>query len=569
LEGVVPIPNGEEEEVTTPINGGGNVVITPGGGDGGGGVVELESNPTEDWAAYISDDAGDPFPTGYEQNKPLYLSTNSITFTFSAGPTPPLNTPCTFAWDFGDGNGGTEIVNMESPAVQKTNSYSTGTYIVNLLVTDAAGDQRSESLYVIVRPTSTGEGDAPLQDYSNHWLEIIGGLEDLMDSAITPGAEGETLSWLARRRVLEGIPFQYLVPTEDALPPETIRFFHIDRNWLDALIDGCLSVALTTSRERKWLLEEREDPWASAQQGPHPIPSQVSDMCFEDFDINGDGVLNVLDIVGWINAGETQGSPIIDTLQQIIQGTIPTPPPRPAPTITNYEYIMRKLNSLEMWNRGMFYNALYNQNNSGQTDFTTGGRLTGMLFRSTIVRDFPGLEISAFAHDGTGSAWVAGNLVQIIRMERLSESIMLCIFNGLPTHLRIQEPSEGIRMGVDGALDGSPHPYRLKMKMPDGTLFQGPTANSPNPSVDVDVRASSTNDVLDVRRIYDSLLSNPTTGDPNAVNPQIHSQFAADSVSAFFATQFLQFPYQQDFVPLPEIAEVHPDIKFPRGVLKK
>ncbi|MDP6925463.1 MAG: hypothetical protein QGG84_00045, partial [Rhodospirillales bacterium] len=48
--------------------------------------------------------------------------------------------------------------------------------------------------------------------------------------------------------------------------------------------------------------EEREDPWASAQQGPHPIPSQVSDMCFEDFDINGDGVLNVLDIVGWINA---------------------------------------------------------------------------------------------------------------------------------------------------------------------------------------------------------------------------------------------------------------------------
>ena len=562
MGGVVQIPNGEEE-VTTPINGGGNVVITPGGGDGGGEVVELEPNPTEDWAAFIYDDAFDLFPTGYEQNNPLYLSTNSITFTFDAGPTPPMITPCTFAWDFGDGNGGSEIVNMESPAVQKTNSYSTGTYTVNLVVTDAAGDTRSESLYMIVRPT--GEEGESIVDYSNHWLEIIGGLEDLMDSAITPGAEGETLSWLARRRVLEGIPFQYLVPTEDALPPETIRFFHIDRNWLDALIDGCLSVALTTSRERKWLLEEREDPWTSAQQGPHPIPSQVSDMCFEDFDINGDGVLNVLDVVGWINAGETQGSPIIDTLQQIILGTIPTPPPRPAPTITNYEYIMRKLNSLEMWNRGMFYNALYNRNQGNQNDFTTGGRLTGMLFRSTIVRDFPGLEISAFAHDGTGSAWVAGNLVQIIRMERLSESIMLCIFNGLPTHLRIKEPSEGIRMGVDGALDGSPHPYRLKMKMPDGTLFepQPPAANSPNPSVDVDVRASSTNDVLDIRRIYDSLLSDAT------VQPQIHSQFAADSVSAFFATQFLQFPYQQDFVPLPEIAEVHPDINFPRGVLKK
>lgn len=551
---MVPIP--DDEELYSPNLGGGNVV-TPGNEENE--IVVTEPNANQDWEAYIFNISGDPFSAGYDENDPLYIATESITFTFNAGPAPPLFTPCTFTWDFGDGNGGSEIVNMESPTIQKTNNYSTGIYHVNLVVTDASGDTRSETLYIIIRPT--GGQEQSIIDYSGHWKEIIGDLEDLMDSAITPGVEGETLSWLSRRRVLEGIPFQYLVPTEDSLPPETIRFFHIDRNWLDSLIDGCLSVALTTSRERKWLLEEREDPWAVAQQGPHPLPSQVSDMCFEDFDINGDGVLNVLDIAGWINAGETQGSPIIDTLQQIILGTIPTPPNRPVPTITNYEYIMRKLNSLEMWNRGMFYNALYKHNQNGQTDFTSGGRLSGMLFRSTIVRDFPGLEISAFAHDGAGSPWVADNLVQIIRMERLSESIMLCIFNGLPTHLRIQEPSEGIRMGVDPA-DGGAHPYKLKMKMPDGTLFQGPTTNSPNPSVDVDVRSLG-NDVLDIRRIYDSLLST------NAVNPQIHSQFAAGSVASFFATQLLQFPYQQDFVPLIDIASSHPDINFPRGVLKK
>ena len=47
-------------------------------------------------------------------------------------------------------------------------------------------------------------------------------------------------TWLARLRMLEGVPFQHLVPDAELLPPESIRFFHLDREWTDALTQGCL-----------------------------------------------------------------------------------------------------------------------------------------------------------------------------------------------------------------------------------------------------------------------------------------------------------------------------------------
>lgn len=44
-------------------------------------------------------------------------------------------------------------------------------------------------------------------------------------------------------RLLRGLPLCYLVPDGALLPPESIRFFHVDRGWIDRVIDGVLSVA--------------------------------------------------------------------------------------------------------------------------------------------------------------------------------------------------------------------------------------------------------------------------------------------------------------------------------------
>lgn len=56
--------------------------------------------------------------------------------------------------------------------------------------------------------------------------------------------------WLARLRLLDSVPFAYLVPDSLLLPPESIRFFYVDRNWTDALVEGALSVGTVNSSDR-------------------------------------------------------------------------------------------------------------------------------------------------------------------------------------------------------------------------------------------------------------------------------------------------------------------------------
>lgn len=51
------------------------------------------------------------------------------------------------------------------------------------------------------------------------------------------------IAWLKALRSLEGVPSRYLLPNEKMLPPESLRVFKADVRWLDALLDGALSLA--------------------------------------------------------------------------------------------------------------------------------------------------------------------------------------------------------------------------------------------------------------------------------------------------------------------------------------
>jgi hypothetical protein len=57
------------------------------------------------------------------------------------------------------------------------------------------------------------------------------------------------VDWLAGLRLLEGLPFCCLVPNAAMLPAESIRFFYVDPNYLDALCDGANSIGQQTSRD--------------------------------------------------------------------------------------------------------------------------------------------------------------------------------------------------------------------------------------------------------------------------------------------------------------------------------
>ncbi|MFL5937816.1 MAG: hypothetical protein ACJ744_07675 [Gaiellaceae bacterium] len=64
---------------------------------------------------------------------------------------------------------------------------------------------------------------------------------------------GELRRFMARLRLLHGVPFSYLVPDEELLPPESIRFFYVDRRWTDALVQGALGVGTITTADRAQL----------------------------------------------------------------------------------------------------------------------------------------------------------------------------------------------------------------------------------------------------------------------------------------------------------------------------
>ena len=51
-------------------------------------------------------------------------------------------------------------------------------------------------------------------------------------------------------KLLKGLPFRYLVPNPDFLPPESLRIFQIDPNWVNAFICGAFSIGYTPKCEK-------------------------------------------------------------------------------------------------------------------------------------------------------------------------------------------------------------------------------------------------------------------------------------------------------------------------------
>lgn len=67
-------------------------------------------------------------------------------------------------------------------------------------------------------------------------------------------------NWFNNLSLLKGVPFNYLVPNEDMLPPESIRFFTIDTQWIDCLLDGAFSLGRVASHDHQLDKNNRQAP---------------------------------------------------------------------------------------------------------------------------------------------------------------------------------------------------------------------------------------------------------------------------------------------------------------------
>ncbi|WP_424094385.1 hypothetical protein [Moorena producens] len=67
-------------------------------------------------------------------------------------------------------------------------------------------------------------------------------------------------SWFTNLSLLKGVPFNYLVPDEQMLPTESIRFFWIDPLWVECLLDGAFSIGRVTTSDHGHDSSHSESP---------------------------------------------------------------------------------------------------------------------------------------------------------------------------------------------------------------------------------------------------------------------------------------------------------------------
>lgn len=83
-------------------------------------------------------------------------------------------------------------------------------------------------------------------------LQTVFANPDLLAEVLTsdpPPVPVDLSAWLGNLAVLQGVPFGYLVPDAAMLPPESVRFFTLDPNWIHALLQGAASIGRASSAD--------------------------------------------------------------------------------------------------------------------------------------------------------------------------------------------------------------------------------------------------------------------------------------------------------------------------------
>jgi len=101
---------------------------------------------------------------------------------------------------------------------------------------------------IVAVASAAALGDPQIQILPFSFLNAMpsGSSVQLSASPILPE---QVITWLANIALLNNVPFNNLVPNMQMLQQECIRFFYIDQNWIDALIDGALSIGIQSSRD--------------------------------------------------------------------------------------------------------------------------------------------------------------------------------------------------------------------------------------------------------------------------------------------------------------------------------
>ncbi|MCB9765061.1 MAG: hypothetical protein H6739_35130 [Alphaproteobacteria bacterium] len=256
------------------------------------------------------------------------------------------------------------------------------------------------------------------------------------------------LDFLIQLRRLEGVPFRYLVPDARMLPNGALRMFPVDRRFLDALVDGALSVAAVDpqrSRANEQLYGHLNDTLDRMEGAFHTQREAASD-----------------DARTWMS------DRFADRMAPYSNGTISPP--------TTYDPLDDTPPGVPGLSEGARY-ALNRRGGPGQPqpskrsprpdasaredaqDLTwwsirglaPRGPITGLILRSELVEYWPGVVIEACAGgDAALGVFSADELLPVARRVFLGPSTLLVLWDGVPDLVVLREPMEGAVPRVEG-----------------------------------------------------------------------------------------------------------------------
>ena len=182
------------------------------------------------------------------------------------------------------------------------------------------------------------------------------------------------------------------------------------------------------------------------------------------------------------------------------------------------------------------------------------GPISGFLLRSSAVSGWPGLHIRAFDVDpveGDDAKFDEDDSrrVRLLRLERLAPAVLLCLFDGIPKVVHIEEPRQGIQFGFKSEDTGTQRTATISPR--DKETFEY-LASDNSKDINVPFRVGSSG-VVDIRRLSEALAEEPETGAVDGLD------------SAEYALQLIRFPWRQVFgdVENEDVTQVfHPTIRY-------
>jgi hypothetical protein len=164
------------------------------------------------------------------------------------------------------------------------------------------------------------------------------------------------------------------------------------------------------------------------------------------------------------------------------------------------------------------------------------GPISGFLLRSAAVSGWPGLHVRAFDVDpaeGDDARYDENDprTIRLLRLERLAPAVLLCMFDGIPKVVHIEEPRHGVQFGFLYEEIGNQCSAAIRPRDKNSSDY---IVNNDSLDIKVPFRSGASG-VVDIRRLSAELAKLPQTG-------------AADGLdSAEYAMQLIRFPWRQVF----------------------